>query len=52
MGKSAKNSPCSPASDANSLQDVDAELTDIDEEEDKEAERTVAPVMGTENRCE
>lgn len=40
-----KESPCSPASDADGLQDVDAELADVDEEKDKEAERTVAPVV-------
>lgn len=43
-------SPGSPAADANCLQDVNAKLTDINKEEDEEAERTVAPVMGTEKK--
>lgn len=43
-------SPCSPASDANGLQDVNAKLADVDEEKDKEAEWTVAPVVEKEEK--
>lgn len=39
------HSPCAPASDAHALDDVDAKLTDVDEEEDKEAEGAVAPAQ-------
>lgn len=37
------SSPGAPTGDANALDDVDAKLTDVDEEEDKEAEGAVAP---------
>lgn len=33
-----KEPPCSPAGDADGLQDVNAELADVDEEKDEEAE--------------
>lgn len=36
--------PGSPASDANRLDDIDANLTDVNEEENKEPERAVDPV--------
>lgn len=32
-----KEPPCSPAGDADGLQDVDAKLADVDEEKDEEA---------------
>lgn len=41
------SSPGAPASDADALQNVDAELTDVHEEEEEKPERTVTPV-GTE----
>lgn len=37
------SSPGSPTGDADALQNVDAKLTDVHEEEEKEPERTVAP---------
>lgn len=41
--------PSAPTSDADALHDVDAELTDVHEEEDEEPERAVAPAeRGTE----
>lgn len=50
-------SPGAPAGDAHALDDVDAKLTDVDEEEDKEAEGAVAPADGggggrRRSRCE
>lgn len=38
FSSSTKYSPCPPASDSNSLKDVNPKLTNVDEEEDKEAE--------------
>lgn len=40
------SSPGAPAGDAHALDDVDAKLTDVDEEEDKEAEGAVTPAQG------
>lgn len=39
------SSPGAPASDANALDDIDAKLTDVDEEEDEEAEGAVTPAQ-------
>lgn len=36
-------SPGAPSSDAHTLDDIDAKLTDVHEEEHKESERAVAP---------
>lgn len=36
-------SPGAPTTDANTLDNVDAKLTDVHEEENKESERAVAP---------
>lgn len=41
-------SPGAPAGDAHALDDVDAELTDVHEEEHKEAEGAVAPAQAGE----
>lgn len=38
-------SPGAPAGDAHALNDVDAKLTDVDEEEDEEAEGAVTPAQ-------
>lgn len=40
------SSPGAPVGDAHALDDVDAKLADVDEEEDKEAEGAVAPAQG------
>lgn len=40
-------SPCAPTADPNTLDDVDAKLADVHEEENKEPKRAVAPANRT-----